>query len=220
MSSQAEVRSIEALKDFRTALALYGEDTLAALGAVELELRRSVYWLEQDRPLYWQEQIKRRREMVAAARSELFRRQLQKTPEHSPSMVEQKENLRRAEASLQDAEKRLMLVRRWQPMLRQAILEYHGSVQRIKGLAASDVPSAVNLLARIIDALEAYLRVAPPSVALDVAGPSAPPMTAATEFETIAVKALDEEPPPVVAEVVTPEIELEGVPPGDPEAGN
>jgi hypothetical protein len=219
MSFQAEVRSIEALKDFRTALALYGDDTLAALGAVELELRRTVYWLEQDRPLYWQEQIKRRREMVAAARSELFRRQLQKTPEHSPSMVEQKENLRRAEASLQDAEKRLVLVRKWQPMLRQAILEYHGSIQRIKGLAAADVPSAVNLLSRIIDAIEAYLRVAPPSTTPLAANPAAPPMTAAAEFETIAVKALDEEPPPAIADAGISEIEVAGVPPDDPEAG-
>jgi hypothetical protein len=67
MSSQAEVRSIDALKDFRTALALYAEDTLAALGAVEAEVRRTGQWLQQDRPGYWQEQIKRRREQVASA---------------------------------------------------------------------------------------------------------------------------------------------------------
>ena len=73
-------------------------------------------------------------------------------------MSEQKENLRRAEASLQDAEKRLTLVRKWQPLLHQAVLEYHGSIQRIKDLAAGDVPRAVNLLTRIIDALEAYLQ--------------------------------------------------------------
>jgi hypothetical protein len=134
-------------------------------------------------------------------------------------MVEQKENLRRAEASLQDAEKRLMLVRKWQPMLRQAILEYHGSVQRIKGLAATDVPSAVNLLSRIIDALEAYMRVAPPSAMPADPGPAALPMTAAAEFETIAVKALDEEPPPAAADVGIPEIEVVGEPPDHPEAG-
>jgi len=196
MSSQAEVHSIEALKDFRVALALYGEETLEALAGVDLELRRTVYWLEQDRPLYWQEQIKRRREQVASAKAELFRRQLQKTPEYHPSMVEQKENLRRAEASLQDAEKRLMMVRKWQPMLRQAILEYHGSVQRIKGLASADVPSAVNLLGRIIDSLEAYLHIAPPSITPAAAGILGPPMTAPAEFERIAVEALDEEPKP------------------------
>src|SRR5262245_58266976 len=65
MSSQASVQSIGALEDFRVALALYGEDTLAALGAVEAEVRRTVRWLEQERPVYWQEQIKRRREQVA-----------------------------------------------------------------------------------------------------------------------------------------------------------
>ena len=72
-------------------------------------------------------------------------------------MSEQKEALRKAEASLQDAEKRLALVRKWQPAFKHAVLEYHASVQRLKDLAAGDVPSAVNLLTRIIDALEAYL---------------------------------------------------------------
>ena len=78
-------------------------------------------------------------------------------------MSEQKENLRKAEASLQDAEKRLAVVRKWQPLFKQAVLEYHASIQRIKDLAAGDVPRAVNLLTRMIDSLEAYLRVAPPS---------------------------------------------------------
>jgi phenylacetate-coenzyme A ligase PaaK-like adenylate-forming protein len=52
MGSQAEVHSIDALKDFRTALALYSEDTLSALGAVEAEVRRTVQWLYQERPYY------------------------------------------------------------------------------------------------------------------------------------------------------------------------
>ena len=108
MSSQAEVHSIDALKDFRTALALYSEDTLAALGAVEAEVRRTGQWLQQERPYYWQEQIKRRREQVASAKAEVFRRRLQKTPDYSPSLSEPMEILRRAEASLQDAEKRLL----------------------------------------------------------------------------------------------------------------
>ena len=179
---------------------LYGEDTLGALGAVQLEVRRTVYWLEQDRPFYWQEQIKRRREDVATAPAELFRRQLQKTPEHHPSMVEQKDNFRKAVANLEDAEKRLMMTKKWQPLLRQAILEYHGNIQRIKGMAATDVPSAVNLLTRIIDALKAYMRASPPTFASETSG-AAPLMTTAAEFERIAAKAIDEEPPPDAAAI-------------------
>src|SRR5437764_979912 len=121
MSAQAEVRSIEALKDFQVALALYGEDTLAALGAVDAEVRRTVQWLQQDRPAYWQEQIKRRREQVASAKAEVFRRKLARTADSSPSITEQMENLRRAEASLQDAERRLTLVRKWQPTPQQVV---------------------------------------------------------------------------------------------------
>ncbi len=163
MSSQAAVRSIDELKNLRVALALYGEDTLATLGAVEAEVRRTLRWIEEERPVYWHDQIKRRREQVALARGDVFRRNLQKRPGHSPAMSEQKEALRKAEASLQDAEKRLVMVRKWQPLLKQAVLEYHANVQRLKDLAAGDVPSAVNLMTRIVDALEAYLQLAPPS---------------------------------------------------------
>ena len=81
------------------------------------------------------------------ARAEVFKKNLQKRPDYNPPMSEQKENLRKAEASLQDAEKRLAAVRKWQPLFKQAVLEYHASVQRIKDLAAGDVPRAVNLLA-------------------------------------------------------------------------
>lgn len=203
MSSQAEVHSIEALKDFRAVLALYGEDALAALGAVEAEVRRTGHWLQQDRPYYWQEQIKRRREAVASAKSEVFRRQLQKKPDYSPSMSEPLENLRKAEASLADAEKRLLLVRKWQTLFNQAVLEYHGSVQRLKDLAASDIPRAVNALVRIIDALEAYLQVASPSglgLAPTLSADVKARLPAPAEFETIANQVLDAEPPPEPAQ--------------------
>jgi hypothetical protein len=181
MSSQAEVHSIESLKDFRTAMALYSEDTLAALGAVEAEVRRTGRWLQEERPNHWQEQIKRRREQVASAKAEVFRRRLQKTPDYSPSLSEPMEILRRAEAGLQDAERRLLQVRKWQPLFHQAVLEYHGSIQRIKDLAASDVPRAVAALTRMIDALEAYLRIAPPSGL----GPGTRPAEARTEPPTV-----------------------------------
>jgi hypothetical protein len=194
MSSQASVHSIDALKDLRVSLALYGEDTLGALGAVEAEVRRTLRWLQDERPFYWQEQIKRRREQVSQARAEVFKKNLQKRPDYAPPMSEQKENLRKAEASLQEAEKRLAAVRKWQPLYKQAILEYHASVQRLKDLAAGDIPRAVVVLTRLIDALESYLRVAPPSGAsLDTGAATGASVTmASTEIVALATKALDE----------------------------
>jgi len=203
MSSQASVHSIDALKDLRVALALYGDDTLGALGAVEAEVRRTLRWLHEERPVYWQEQIKRRREQVAMARSEVFKRNLQKKADYAPPMSEQKENLRKAEASLQDAEKRLAMVRKWQPLFKHAVLEYHASIQRLKDLAASDIPRAVNLLSRMIDSLEAYLRVVAPSGVgpQAVAAPAAATTMAVAQFASIATTVLDEDEAAAKAEV-------------------
>ena len=71
MSSQADVRSIEVLKEFRAALALYSEEAQAALGAVKMEARRTVQWLQHDRKTHWSEQIKRRREQVVSTCEEI-----------------------------------------------------------------------------------------------------------------------------------------------------
>jgi hypothetical protein len=192
MSSQAAVRSIDDLKSLRVALALYGEDTLSTLGAVEAEVRRTLRWVDEERPAYWQEQIKKRRELVAMARADVFRRNIQKRPGYDPPMSEQKEALRKAEASLQDAEKRLVMVRKWQPTLRHAVLEYHASVQRLKDMAAGEAPSGVNLLTRIIDALEAYLQVAPPSGPSISAEMPAAMSPAPAQFVSIATTVMDQ----------------------------
>ena len=163
MSSQADVRSIEALNDFRVAMALFAEDTLGALGAVDMEIKRTVQWLQHDRKAYWAEQIKRREQAVAAAKAEVFRRQLAKTTHSTPAQSEQKEQLRRAEASLRDAEMRSDLVKKWEPALQQALLEYHASTRRIKDLAAGDVPRATALLERMVLALEGYVNATGPA---------------------------------------------------------
>jgi hypothetical protein len=172
MSTQADVHSIDSLKEFRVALALFSEEALSALGSVDMEVRRTIQWLQHDRREYWQQQIKRRREQVAQAKAEVFRRKLAKTSDYTPAMSEQKELLRRAEASLQDAETRAALVKKWEPALQQAALEYRASTRRISNFASGDVPRAAALLDRLIDALEGYLRVALPSSSSTVPLPS------------------------------------------------
>jgi uncharacterized protein YqeY len=160
---------VDALKDLRAHFALFGEDVQSAMAGVDMEARRTVQWLQNDRRAYWQEQVKRRREAVSQAQADLFRRKLSQTDESAKVYTEQKENLRRAEAALRDAETRLALIKKWEPKLQQAILEYRASTRRIVDFARGDVPRALALLSRMIDALEAYLRVAPPGGAGSVA---------------------------------------------------
>ena len=178
MSTQADVRSIDALKDFRVALALFSEDALSALGAVDSEVKRTVQWLQHDRHEHWQHEIKRRREAVSSAQAEVFRRRLAKTADNNPAMSEQKEMLRRAEASLRDAEARAALVKKWGPELQRAALDYRASTRRIKNMASGDVFRAMALLDRLIDTLESYLAISLPTGSL----PSPPLVSVADDF--------------------------------------
>ena len=108
-------------------------------------MRRTLRWLEEERPAYWHDQIKRRREQVAMARADVFRKQSSEAARLQPGDV-------RAEGS--PAQGRGQPARRREAAghgpevaaaLRHAVLEYHASVQRLKDLAAGDVPSARQL---------------------------------------------------------------------------
>jgi len=194
-SSQADVRSIEALKDFRAALALYSEEALGALGAVHMEAKRTLYWAQHDRRNYWAEQVKRARQAVASARAEVSRRRMAKASGSTPAFSEQKELLRVAEARLREAEAKVILVRKWEPALNQAVLEYRASTRRIGDLAGGDVPRALAVLGRMIDALEAYLREPTPS-----AGPGLAAGISAATIAGAILDAAESEPGPTPAE--------------------
>lgn len=196
MGEQAAVHSIEALREFRVALAKFAEEALAALGGVDMEVRRTTQWVQYDRRAYWQNQIKRRREQVAGAQAEVFRRKLAKTGDHTPAMSEQKDLLRQAEAALREAEHRAGLVKAWEPALQQAVLEARAGTRRISNLASGDVPRAILVLDRIIEALEAYLGEAPPSTSGERPrlGPIVEAVLAADAIDGEGIEA-DREPP-------------------------
>jgi hypothetical protein len=111
----------------------------------------------------------------------VFRRKLAKTADYTPAYSEQKELLRRAEAHLRDAETRAALVKKWTSVLPQAVLEYHASARRITDLSRGEIPRAVGKLTRMVEALEAYLREAPPT-----GGAVPPPAGTRSPLEAVA----------------------------------
>ncbi|MBX6311573.1 MAG: hypothetical protein IRY99_01415 [Isosphaeraceae bacterium] len=189
--SQASVYSIDALKEFRATLVAFAEDAMNALGGVDMEARRTTRWLVEEQRLYWEGEIKRRREKVAMARSELSRRKLSGMFGHATSHSEQKELLEIAESRLKEAEQRALKVKKWTPVLQQTILEYQSTTRQLVDLIGGELPRALALLDRIIDSLEAYTQVAPPSGAIATSTPRSE-----TSGERLAAPRLAEETEP------------------------
>jgi hypothetical protein len=187
--SQANVRSIEAIKDFKLALLTYAEDARVSLGAMEMEIRQVRNWLERDQYSYWQGQVKRAKEGIAEARADLHRRQLSQMNSDAVSDSDQKEALRIAKRRLEEAEDKVERIKRWVPVLEHALAEYHSQSQPLGDKLSGGLAGSFALLERMIVALEGYMAIEAPSA------PVLPP-TSAPDTPTPHSGAVTAEPAP------------------------
>lgn len=169
MSQGANVRSIDALTEFKNALVAFAEDARVILDGVEMEVRRTRNWVERDQLAYWRSQVKRREQEVAMARSELHRRRLSQSNSDAISDTEQKEALKLAQRRLAEAEEKVEKIKRWIPVLEHEIAEYHAHSQPLGDHLAGRFENTLALLDRMVNSLDAYLRLQAPEA------PSLPP---------------------------------------------
>ncbi|WP_422930532.1 hypothetical protein [Singulisphaera sp. PoT] len=161
--SQANVRSLDSIKDFKTALINFSEDAKNALGSVDMEIRHFRNWLERDQLAYWKSQVKKSQEMLAQAKADLFRRQLSQANSESVSDADQKEAVRLAKKKLLEAEQKVEKIKKLVPVLEHAISEYHSQSQPLGDSLSGSVVGSIILLERMITAVERYLALEAPA---------------------------------------------------------
>ncbi len=167
--SQANVRSLDSIKDFKLALVNFSEDARNALSGVDMEVRHFRNWLERDQLTYWKGQIKKCQEQVQEAKADLHRRQLSQMNSDSVSDADQKEALRIAKRKLKEAEDKVEKIKKMIPVLEHAIAEYHSQSQPLGDRLSGGLVGSIMLLERMIVAVERYLQLQAPTT------PVAPP---------------------------------------------
>jgi hypothetical protein len=174
MSQSARVTSVEAVKEFRPALIIFCEQAKDALSSVDMETRNLLDWLQRDQLGYWQRQLRLRQEEVSEAKAELFRRQLPGIRGEKPDCLEEKKALRIAQMRLEEAEDKIENCKRWSRLLPRAVDDYIGPARRLAGLVEGDCPPPLAQINRILEALHAYIELAPPRSPLPAASSPAP----------------------------------------------
>lgn len=164
MTRSADVRSLDALEEFRGALSMFRHEADQALGTIRSELGRFVDWLEHDQLAHWKEQIRRRENRVAEAKNDLHRC-LAATidPHRTPSCYQEKKALDAAQRRLEEAEHKLARVRHWIPIVRQAAFEYCARSEPLASTLASQLPAASAFLNRSVERIMAYQNLAMPA---------------------------------------------------------
>lgn len=180
MPEIAQVRSIDALDDFRAHLVVYLEKARPALEEIGGDLRRTQLWLESDRLLHWQREVLRRTRVLEAAQQALLSARIATFKDATP--VEQNA-VHAARKSLQDAEDHLRTVKRW---IRELGPRTEFLTRQLGGLDSAlsqDIPRAIAWLTQAVRVLEAYSGSGRPLGPL----PGPPPTGADDQAASIAV---------------------------------
>jgi len=152
----ADVRSIDALREWYAALTGYGEMLSESMAGVELEIRRGFEWLQEQLSL-WQKAVRECEQDVVQAKAELSARKYPGFDGREPDTTVQERNLRRAKARLEYTEDQILKTRSWISRLPKMIDEvYRGPSNRLNGVLEGDLPRGLALLGRRIESLEEY----------------------------------------------------------------
>src|SRR5436309_8053866 len=177
MADSADVRSIDAVRDWHAALAAYGENLSEALAGVQMEIRRGFDWLHEQLVL-WQRAVRECEEEVVQAKAELSARKFPDWSGRMPDTTVQEKNLRLAKARLEHAEDQVVKVRAWLRRLPKMIEEvYDGPARRMVNFLEAELPPGLAGLDRRIAALESYAGTRPDYAPTPSASsiPTAPP---------------------------------------------
>ncbi len=156
MSTSANVRSIEAIRDFRVAILKYVEEAGDAITQLRMQVRRVQQWLDQDRPAFWREQVTRGWTRVSEARANLEMCQTRRVAGERPSCHDEKVALEKAKKIVERAEQLIDVVRMWSQQIQHESLEYEGSLGQFETYCQVDLGKAVGMLDRVLASLERY----------------------------------------------------------------
>ena len=158
MAKSAHLTSTEAVAALRASLLQFAEEANNALTALQLEGRRPIDWIEQDRTMYWPREMRKASDRLAEARLELQRCEMTISGEERRGCIQEKKNLQKAKARLEFTEQRIAAVRRWKFLMKKAVAGFEVQLSKLGRYLENDIPLAAAELQRMTLALEAYTR--------------------------------------------------------------
>ncbi len=164
--SAAHVTELDSLVAFRAALIVFAERADSALGSLRQECRRTLMWLEQERPRYWQDQIRRGYDKIGTARSAYDACRMRTVAGHRSACLEEQQALRKAQARVAYCQEQEVVTRRATFRAQEQAEEFTGQLGPLERTLEHDLPQMIGALERMILAIEAYHAVAPSESAL------------------------------------------------------
>ena len=152
----ASVKSFDAIQRIREELLKFAQSSGLGLDELEAEIRRTIEWVEHDRPQYWRMRVHRAHDAVTEAKNALHRCLMYPINDEQPSCTEERAALAKAEAELERCRKKHESVSEWSRTLRHELHEYKGRTTMLRQVIDADLPSATTALGQALLSLEKY----------------------------------------------------------------
>jgi hypothetical protein len=158
----ANVTSVEVVKAFKLALQQFEEEVESALIQLDLESRRAIEWIENDRARYWPAEERKAATMVAEARLSLERAE-QNTSGDTKYAFEERKILEKAKRRQRLAEAKTQAVRQWKREIHKEVETFQVHLAKLKHFMEADYSKGIVALERINVALERYIHQQAPA---------------------------------------------------------
>ena len=170
MSDQAEVTSIDAIADFRTALLIYISKVRPLLDDTADEVFRTREWLRTTQRIHWENQVRSRTRELSDAQQALFSAELAKLrpPSSAEIMAVQK-----AKRALDAAEEKLRTIKKLASSFEKEAVPRLKQVENLRSAVATDLQDAAHFLDRIVGTLDRYVNSAVSSNRVNLTEPVA-----------------------------------------------
>lgn len=164
MSQSANVRSIEAVRQFAVSVLQFQEDARQCVSALETQIKRILGWLERDRPAFWKREIEKCHRDMAEARVRLHQCRMRRHGDFRPTCFVEKKMLEKCQRDHEFAVKQLPVVKRWCITAHHEANEYFGRASQLTQILEREIPVLMALLHQSIERLESYAGAPPPGV--------------------------------------------------------
>ena len=160
MAEGARIYSVDAVKHFRAALIKFAEGGNGALTAADGDIDRVLGWLERDQTMYWTGQVRKRHDIVVRCEDAVRQKKIFKSADGgTQSVVDEMKALQVAKRREDEANAKVVTVKRAIAALRKEAQMYKGRVQRLQTFLSADLPKAVHRLDKMMDDVAAYLAI-------------------------------------------------------------
>ncbi len=156
MSTEANVRSIQALESFRAHMIVFLTKAKRSVDAASDEVKRTQHWVQQEQRVHWEGQIRRRSRALEQAEAELMTARLSSLRD---SQTAQEAAVRKAKLALEEAQVKLRNVKRWERDFETTFGGHLKRLESVRHFLDHDLPKATHFLYQVQMILDSYTQM-------------------------------------------------------------